>query len=270
MSTYENNLRPIKKLHTDISKWVDEETCKSFFKRICDDYDAGFEKTLFKDHWRNSQVRKLLQVHERLSVTDALKGDIGDDSLKRYKYPELITYLRLTCFDQLGQPGHWRNFSDWIKSKKKKEERELIAEGIKSEERMDFSSQLYDKYQELYGVKNAFFNFLQNVIPCQVKLCLLELIRVRIYDNMPPHSIKREATDNDKEIYLYTIRNDFTHNTYSTGYKLTSKTNLNDEWNFRETLHKGEGRFSFSSHNSFEEKLKEVVLIGIAEIIKKG
>ena len=178
MSTYDNNLTPIKKLHTSISKWVDEETHNTYFKTICDEYDSTWKKDSKKNHWENSQVRKLLQVHERLLLTDTMSEDIKEDFLRRYMYPQVITYLRLTCFDQLGQPMERRTFSDWLISKKKRAEREKFIKEIETDNKLEFTEKLYSKYQEIYGVKKSFFNFVNNTISTHTKDKLLMHIKI--------------------------------------------------------------------------------------------
>jgi len=269
MSTYENNLIPIKKLYTSISKWVDEETCNTCFKTICDEYDSNCKKDLKKNHWENSQVRKLLQVHERLLLTDTMNEDIKNDFSRRYMYPRVITYLRLTCFDQLGQPANWITFNNWLISKKKRAEREKIVNEIQIDNKIKFTEKLYEKYLEIYGVKNSFFNFISNVISVQTREELLMHIEIRTSNETSPTLAEREVTERDKAEYLFKIRNDFTHNTYSQGPVKGLPKKNESEWDFRETFYKGKERFSISTHKNFEEKLKEIVLIGIAEIIKK-
>lgn len=181
-------------------------------------------------------------------------------------YPQLITYLRLTCFDQLGQPGNWMIFSDWLTSKKKKVEREQVVKNIANSDNLEFTKNLFLKYQEIYGVKNSFFNFLSSVISQHTKAELLNLIRIKIYNGK---NIGRDATDKDKEDYLFKIRNDFTHNTYSTSPMKKFQNKKDSEWNFRETIYKDKETFWISTHKDFEEKLKETILIGITEVIKR-
>jgi hypothetical protein len=268
MSTYEYNLTPIKILYSSISNWVDEETHYRFFKRICDEFDSKWKIDFKKNYWRNSEIRKILQVHERLNLTDTLNEDIGDDFLRRHMYPQLITYLRLTCFDQLGQPANWMIFSDWLKSKKKKDEKTRIFESIEAVNKLEFTEKIYQEYQKIYGIKNSFFNFIKNVIPQETRRELLNLIKIRIHDETSPTIEGRAVTDKDKEDYLYKIRNDFTHSTYSTSPIKNFQKIKESEWNFRETIYKEKESYWISTHENFEDKLKETVLIGIAEIIK--
>lgn len=267
MSTFENNLIPIKRLQESISKWIDEETTLNYFKQLCDEYDRNAKKDLKKNHWRKSKIRKLLQVNERVQITEKIEDDIGNEFTRRYLYPQIITYLRLTCFDQLGQPGNWMTFNNWLKSKKKKTEREFMISQIKNLEKLEFTEVLYLRYQELYGVKNSFFNFIRNILPYNEKQELLNLIKIRINDENSPTLEGREVNEKDKEDYLYKIRNDYTHNTYS---KSPIKKNSDEEWCFRERIYKGKESFWISNHINFQNKLKEVIFIGIAEIIRKN
>lgn len=265
MSTFENNIIPIKKLHISISKWVDEETTLKYFNAICDEFDNKWKIDLQKNHWRNSKVRKLLQVHERIQITDKLNEDIGEEFIKRYLYPQMITYLRLTCFDQLGQPSEWMTFDNWLKSKKNRQAKEQIISEVQHLEKLEFAEALYLRYQELYGVKNSFFNFIRNILPEIERVNLLSHIKIRIHDESLPALERREGLEKDKEDYLYMIRNDYTHNTFSSS---PIKDFKEKEWHFMETIYKGKESHWISIHSNFQEKLKEAVLIGIAEIIK--
>ena len=269
-STFENNLTPIEKLYTSISKMVDEETHYRFFKKICDEYDSKWNKDFKPEYWKNSQIRIILQVHERLILTDALNKDIDDEFLRRKMYPQLITYLRLTCFDQLGQPVNWMIFSDWLRSKNIRKNREKLIENIEAKDELELSEGLYKEYLKDYGVKNSFFNFIRNLIPNENRDKLLSQIKIDIDDFPAPISEGKEGIDIDKENYLYKIRNDYTHSTYSRSPIRDLNENEESEWLFRERFNKGKKSYWVTSHKDFEITLKEIVLIGIAEIIKKG
>lgn len=96
---------------------------------------------------------------------------------------------------------------------------------------------------------------------------LINHVKIIVHSSISTLEI-RKATDREKEEYLFKIRNDFTHNTYSSGpIRGSNKTNDID-WNFRETLLKGTEELWISTHIDFEQKLKETILIGLVSVIK--
>lgn len=268
MSTYQENLIPIKKLSDAISRWMDEDTCNKYFRHICDEYDKSWKRNIKLNHWQSSKVRILLQVHERLLLTDKLDEDSNNEFIKRYMYPQLIEYLRLTCFDQLGQPSNWMTFDNWLNSKKKAPERQKILCRIQATDKIEFSKLLFKNYQGVYGVKNSFFRFLNEILPLDNRLHLLSKIKYRIQIEAIPTLQIKEASIQDKANYLFSIRNNYTHNTYAKGPIRNSQSEKASDWEFRETLYKGKESHWISTHREFETELRNSVLIGITEIIK--
>ena len=165
MSTFQYNQIAIEDVAAAVAAWVDQETVSDYFYSICNEYDRESAKNPHPRNWENSKMRRLLQVNERLKLTQHLSKEIGEDFFKKYTYPPLITYLTLTCFDQLGQPANWTLFNQWIESPKKTTEREAIIRTITVGDKLQFSKALYEAYQKMYGVKNSFYNFLRNVMP---------------------------------------------------------------------------------------------------------
>lgn len=276
MSSFEGNRMAIGKLYNSISNWVDEDKCFNFFEQIFDEYDKEWKKDIRGNHWRNALPRKLLQVHERIKLTDTLWNDLTSESSveKKFGYPSLLTYLRLTCFDQLGQPNPWMTFNDWLKSKKKKSEREFIVSQIQETDNVKFSEELYLGYQKIYGVKNSFYRFLKEILPQETRTELSNKIKIVIYNVHEVDVFKkyngRAPTIEDKELYLYGIRNDYTHNAFGKGPIFGFEPKNKDEnWRTRDSIYLNKEKHSISTSYDFEEYLKEVVLIGISEIIKR-
>jgi hypothetical protein len=269
MSTYESNIRPIDSLFKALQNWIDEDSFYKTIKTICDGYDKKWQKDLYQDHYKKSLVRKLLQTHERMELTDHLMKSISSDFITRYEYPKLITYLRLTCFDLLGQPSDWMIYSDWITSKSKEHERDAIIGKISYKNELEFAYKTFDEYQQLYGVKNSFFRFLNEILPKNHRNDLLNHINIRIEEGHTNIIKLHETTLKDKENYLFTIRNDYTHKVYGTSGIHGFKSKYADkDWHFRETIYKNNFSYWVSTSVNFDEKLREIVYIGIAEIIK--
>ena len=276
MSSFEGNRVAIGKLYNSISNLVDEDKCFDFFEKIFNEYDKKWKKDIRGNHWRNSLPRKLLQVHERIKLTDTIWDELTPESSveKRFGYPSLLTYLRLTCFDQLGQPNPWMTFDNWLKSKKKRSEREHIISQIQETDKVKFSEELYLGYQKIYGVKNSFYRFLKEILPQEIRAELSNKIKIDIYNDFEEDLYKRyngrTPTIEDKEAYLYRIRNDYTHNTFGKGPIFGFEPKNKDEnWRTRDSVYIKKEQHSISTSYDFEDYLKEVVLIGIAEMIKK-
>jgi len=270
MSTYDSNKIPVEKLATAVQNLIDKETVHQYFKKLFYTHEQKWRNDQKKDYWKTSVVRKLLAVNSRIRFTDFLETQINEEFETRLFYPQLITYLRLTCFDQLGQPIKWSNFENWLKSKKQKtkSEREEILKTLNGETPIESSVRLFSGYQKIYGNKNSFFNFLNNVIPNNQKEKLLASIRIRTYNETRLFK-GREVKESDKLNYLYKIRNDFTHNTYNQEpiFGLGEK---NKEWNFREILYESKNELWISTKNDFQLTLKETVFHGLSELIKSN
>jgi len=275
MSTFENNIKAINKLLDRLNERVSEEDCLAYFRLQFDQHDSVRNKNFYRNHWSKSKGRILLQVSERLTTCEALIEDIERDMdfLRRYKYPSIGLYLKLTCFDQLGQPGEWMTFDNWLNSKKKKEERAKIVEGIRPRKRTEFAKELYLAYQKVYGVKNSFFRFINDILPSQSRARLLEGIEINIHlsdkkDILSSYNVK-EASELDKIGYLYKVRNDFTHNVFSatTIYEIDKDEHEEDKMCFREKFYKGRFEYSVYFYQDFDQLLTETIYDGIAAII---
>jgi len=124
----------------------------------------------------------------------------------------LVSYLYLTCFDRLGQPADWMDFGAWLESSDSKDERDAVlrqaaTRGMTLEERMRIA---YGQYNALYGVRSSFFRFLRDILPPEMRRELLDSIDRTIILNTPS-TVSRQATDEEKEKYLFKRRNDYTH-----------------------------------------------------------
>lgn len=183
--------------------------------------------------------KQLDLVHKRLKLVDELillknhfRGydkiiDLENSWDHIYRdYSGLQNYLILTCFDILGQPSDWLDFNSWLKSAKKKEEREKIFSRIQVLDKNEFIIQVNNEYQSIYGVKSSFYKFLREIISEQNREKLLESINAQI--ELVPEKLEGDIrvsgtgaelmlSNEQKEKVLFEMRNSYTHKGISTG-----------------------------------------------------
>ena len=270
LPTYQSNKIPVEKLATSIERWITKTEVHNYFELLFEKHEKKWRNNLKKDHWKSSVARKLLQVHERVKFTEFLERQITDEYETRIYFPQLITYLRLTCFDQLGQPAKWSTFVNWLFSKKSKAkiEKEIIVNSLNTKDPLEISNLTYLGCNAIYGNKNSFFNFVNNVISASQKEILGNSIKIRTTNESHPTLEGKEVTIDDKWNYIYKIRNDFTHNTYSKDQRLNSKKNF-EEWIFKERVFEGNDELWISTKYDFQKVLKETIYDGISELIKR-
>lgn len=271
MSTYKENIRPINELYFFVSEWIDEQTYHTSFQKIFNEYESKWRSNLKGNHWKDSTARKILQVFERIKLTDSLYSCIDLEFFKQYLYPRLIIYLRLTCFDQLGQPDSWRDFSGWL-DKNQNPERDSIIKSIETEDKLEFTKHLFGQYQYIYGARNSFKNFIYKILPEPARIELLNQIKIEKLEREKGYKTFKDASDSEKVDYLYSIRNDYTHNAFSSGTIIDRETLSGEdkEWEFRERIFKKNGKEHWiSTRINFSEKIKQTVYIGIAEVLKR-
>jgi len=194
---------------------------------------------------------RLRLAQELLEESDVLPGSEGYFKNKkewwlhpRHEREALVCYLLLTCFDRLGQKQKYLTFNDWLNSKKKTHEKERNIVIDKMERADDFlggAKALHEHYQEIYGVKNSFYNGLSN-LPKDARKRLLDSIQVRVcpkYGLYGPNVGMPASRLNDSDLkkqlqfkYLYKRRNRFTHNLEQ--YQRSSKPIMSDMTIFRD------------------------------------
>ncbi|MBB4080799.1 hypothetical protein GGR28_003434 [Lewinella aquimaris] len=108
-----------------------------------------------------------------------------------------MLYLKLTCFDKLGQPAEYMLFNNWIKSKKAKEERAIILSELNGLSVENSAEALYNYYLKIYGVKNSFYRFITEVLPHGAKRQLLDAINIKVHSRVKSIS---ECSYNIREI----------------------------------------------------------------------
>lgn len=247
--------------------------------------DLGPREQIVKD--RIWLIRRLI----------GLKNEFFDKNLHRLveeenriinpysQYYSLRNYLALTCFDILGQPDDWKDFGSWLLAKSKINEREIIFEKYKH---LDFEKRMkavHTEYTAIYGVKNSFYRFVQELISTESRKSLFNSIRVakKVRDavKLPNGAIqvgaarRIEVSTGEKMKFLFKARNAFTHQGNVMGggnemFYLTLK-NLNPSSYLTSDFEKRvKGDMVFKEKRSIEELSYEVyewpeILIKIIE-----
>jgi hypothetical protein len=162
-----------------------------------------------ENEYQNSILEKIIAVAARLELSNRLNSEEVARKLN-HQQEALYIYLLLTCFDLLGQPADWKTFEAWLNSSDTELERQKALNALKSDNIIENSKQLYLEYQKIYGVKNAFFRFLREVLPSGIRYKLLDSFRIIYYKEGQRLPLKVV----DKENYLFAMRNNYTHKAY--------------------------------------------------------
>jgi hypothetical protein len=160
-----------------------------------------------KEHFRGTN--KIIQVSDREWTHSYLQ------------FSGLRIYLALTCFDILGQPDDWKDFSSWLKSKNHLGERSIIFAKYDNKNLSDAINAIHEEYLNIYGVKRSFFKFIREIISQNDHEKLLNSIKgqKRITETQYNRDgtttlgtgIQIDPSDLQKEKFLFEIRNFFTH-----------------------------------------------------------
>lgn len=278
MGTFSDNKTAIDNLYEKfLSHLIDKEEYLERIKQIGDSYDKE-AKLSDKDVWMQSLYRRIFHVHERVILVnhlETIKLEVQKDSfLMGYMYPSLCTYLLLTCFDNLGQPSTgFIFFPDWVISKRKATEVDPILvknENILDTSKKEYVSSIYRDYHKIYGMKNSFYRFINEIIP--------SFQRDNIFNNIIFEFLKDEThvqrfslgTVREKKNWLFSTRNNYTHNHYSPEKHFRQLISLyGKDWEIREVLYEPTPRRVLLVDN-FNEILKETIFVGIVEVIKSN
>jgi hypothetical protein len=188
-----------------ISREDIDTTIRSFADRVRIDH-------LYKtNELGNNPLAVVHTVLERMYLCTRLQQPEVERALFAYHEP-LISYLYLTCFDRLGQPANWLDFGSWLASSQHKGEREIaLSEILHVADVVNAARSLHAHHASVYGVKYSFFRFLREVLPRDTYKELLDSIEIEKLRNPPGLERLPEATDAEKEAYLFKRRNDYTH-----------------------------------------------------------
>ena len=187
----------------NVSREVVERACLVAAK------DIRLEHRYKTSEFERSRLHLILTVVQRLDLVRKIQAaDVA--SALSYHYEPLIVYLMLTCFDRLGQPAEWLEFSSWLKAKKCADERQNAVNSLVISDPIEASRHLYRQWQDLYGVRMSFYRFLRDILPKESYLALLDSIRIDLATT-PPNVQVREADNEYKEKWLLDLRNAYTH-----------------------------------------------------------
>lgn len=201
------------------------------------------------------QTEKNILVRDRLRLVDHLnmaehyfKGRLYGRDLPNNEviYPlyenyfGLKIYLLLTCFDILGQRGEWLDFNSWLlckKKEKKKEKDEIFQKNHFNGNPETYIASIHKEYSNIYGVKNSFYYFVQNVISQENRFKLFnsisttEIVSEYKINNDGTHSPpcgKQIALDEDLKLkFLFQLRNSFTHKGIAYGTSIGAVFDIN-------------------------------------------
>jgi hypothetical protein len=171
-------------------------------------------------------------VNERLEFVDLitqLNAHFINPSLIRHTpeggwthpwiyFDSLRNYLLLTCFDLLGQPSAYKDFQTWLVAKSAETERTAaLAKLSESTAPLEIASIVHREYLAIHGTRNAFFRFIDEVLPVPARAALLYSVRIRRIDPNLNKEIEVVESEGDKIRWLYNIRNSYTHKAVNTG-----------------------------------------------------
>lgn len=159
-----------------------------------------------------SALQNIFAVAERLELVTKLQTKEVGGVLFHITEP-MIVYHLLTCFDLLGQPENWKAFNQWLTSSSCKDERENLISKLDSvEDKIEFSKNLFEEYQNIYGVGKSFYRFINEILPEENRKQLLDSIRITNNPMPPLNGVTTEDnSDIKKARYLYQLRNNYTH-----------------------------------------------------------
>lgn len=168
-------------------------------------------------------AQALLEESDQLGGMDSHETDDLRWFHPRHEREALVAYLLLTCFDRLGQDKHFLTLSDWLKSVKDRHssERADVLENLGANvTHLDASRALADRYQLLYGVRNAFCNGIYNLSPELQQNLFDSVTLVHSPDHgkygpnvsVPGYPIEDKVLEKSLKVsYLFGRRNRFTH-----------------------------------------------------------
>ena len=286
MSIYENIKVSINKNHSEyLNEYIDAEVYNQKFELKCTELEN--ELDLLDDnkrinHFQKSLLNRVIKVSNRLLLIRDLINQLKTSAnpTQMSTYPGLITYLLLTCFDQLGQDEKgYRFFPHWLKSSKTKEERDEILDNVLKEENpldehgnpnLNYIEKIFDNYHKIYGNKNSFMYFIDNLLSETDRNELFHQVKIETtISDKEQMTISRETNDDVKK-WLYETRNNYTHNLYTTEtFFAKGYYDLEGSWLIWEEIQKGKRSIRVSIKDEFKETLLQTVIKGMVNVINR-
>jgi hypothetical protein len=281
-SLYEFYKAMIDKLYDEqLSPYADKESYYEKIKVLCDETEASLQGLEPYQQIRilaKSLISRVFKVYSRYQLVEDLeqsKNAHASTLLRVTLYPGLITYLLLTCFDQLGQPvTGWLFFPNWLKKKAEDVKRMLsdfknlnILHGDPDSRDIAQIDYIYGRYHSEYGVKYSFYRFINEVLPANTVRQLLDSIQIIEYDNQRSVTAP-DKSDAEKLKWMYATRNAYTHNLHSVETNMT-----HGRWGQRGNIYLRERKLSNNKitevwvHEDFNEIIKLSLLSGILTLI---
>ncbi|MBD0333160.1 MAG: hypothetical protein ICV66_10925 [Chitinophagaceae bacterium] len=270
MTSYSTHIKATDRLYDEaLKEYIQRDELHSIMKKIMDKYEHEWrsEENVFQvninEIWK---PRVLFAANERLRLAEMILPNQNSTFDQKYLIPPVSEYLSLTCFDLLGQKASWLSFDQWLVSEKRKHERNSILSAITEMDYIKKTSLIYSEYQAIYGVKNSFIYFIDNVLDKTHREALFSSIQIEIYNDYPNDILSVAfGTENDKKKYLYSIRNNFTHkaeHNTPNEYLWPNHYDTTGWWRREEIFFKNKN-WHYSVHRDYLAILKDTVIFGI-------
>lgn len=185
------------------------EISKDTIKQACENVAARLklDRLYTTREVADGPLGRMRMVWERIALANRLAQEQVSEPLWHH-YTSLVTYLMLTCFDALGQRSGRQD--GWLQSSDARSERQDALAAWNSADGIDAALLLHKRWGALYGVRNSFFAFIDDLLPDDARAELMDSFKLVILTN-PPEMHEREGDDAEKKKWLYELRNAYTH-----------------------------------------------------------
>jgi hypothetical protein len=263
-------------------EFVDKEIFLEAFNKLLAEVEEKIDPK--KVDYKKEEERKIalpnriIKVYHRLKLANELSSKIGmaDNIIQTIMFPGLVTYLLLTCFDQLGQPAPgWLDFASWLNASSTKEEVETVIGKIYNPDDAPISllegtKTINKEYSKIYGVKSSFFYFIDSLLPEKAKRNLLDSIQIdRLMNNGDePNDQSLSESDTFKKKWLFKTRNDYTHSLETVESNISHGSVIDGErWFIRDKVFKPKYTDVIWVTEDFNNVLIKTVKIGSLALI---
>ena len=261
----------IEKIQTLLTEYLDAVEVERILQSLAS--KLRIEHLYKSSEYENSSLRVIFAVHERLQLVSSLKTkEIGEKLW--HQWEPVISYHLLTCFDLLGQPTDWTTFESWLTSDSYLEERNQILSKVREVgNAIEITKTLHQEYLRIYGVKNSFSRFMRELLPERNRRELFGSIKIHT-NSMPPliNTVSEDGTDEDKEKFLFNLRNNYAHKIKIIPGINSEMINLPTEYRnvftMKNQVFKAETWVSYFTLD-WPDVLEHIVRIGLAEYLKK-